>query len=76
MNIVEVITQEEYTGEDISDITAIMREADLMFQKTGGSTRHYIRDVFLPMLKEKGLYICKRPIDKKKSEIDVNAPDQ
>lgn len=38
-------------------VTAIMREADQLFQKTGGSTRHYVRDLLLPMMEQAGLKI-------------------
>lgn len=44
---------EKYVGE----ITAIMREADTAFEKVGGSTRHYVRDLLLPMMEDKGLFI-------------------
>lgn len=47
--------EQEYPSVDlIADITAIMRDADKAFETRGGSTRHYIRDVFIPMLEEKG----------------------
>lgn len=45
--------------QHLADVTQIMRDADGMFQKTGGSTRHYLRDVFFPMLQEKGFEIKK-----------------
>lgn len=45
--------------EGIEELTAIMREADVKFQTTGGSTRHYVRDLLLPMLQQKGLCFCK-----------------
>lgn len=41
--------------EAIEKITAIMRECDSGFEKTGGSTRHYVRDWFLPLLRRNGL---------------------
>lgn len=41
----------------VAKITEIMREADLTFQTTGGSTRHYVRDLLLPMMEQAGLKI-------------------
>lgn len=34
-----------------------MREADLLFETTGGGTRHYVRDLLLPMMEQAGLKI-------------------
>jgi hypothetical protein len=31
-------------------ITAAVREADRGFEKTGGGSRHWVRDWFIPML--------------------------
>ena len=53
--------QDEYViDNNVSDITEIMREADKAFEKVGGSTRHYIRDVFIPMLNERGYHFTKK----------------
>lgn len=47
-----------YSVEDIdeivSGITAVVREADEGFQTTGGSSRHWARDWFLPLLYRHG----------------------
>jgi hypothetical protein len=51
----EPIGQEEL----ITEMTALMREADQVFEKVGGSTRHYVRDVLLPLMEAKGLCFCR-----------------
>ena len=38
-------------------LTAAMREADSVFQRVGGSTRHHVRDCLLPILGKHGLAI-------------------
>lgn len=38
-------------------VTQIVREADAHFERVGGSSRHWVRDCFLPMLEAKGLAI-------------------
>lgn len=40
-------------------ITAAIREADIMFEKVGGSTRHYVRDCLLPIMKKHGLIVVR-----------------
>lgn len=53
--------QDEYVIDDnVSDVTQIMRDADKAFENTGGSTRHYVRDVFIPMLNEQGYHFAKK----------------
>jgi hypothetical protein len=44
---------------DIAEITSLIREADEIFETVGGSTRHYVRDVLLPLMEEKGIYFCR-----------------
>jgi|ERR1044072_5607122 hypothetical protein len=39
-------------------ITACMRIADEAFKTSGGSTKHYVRDVLLPILNREGLCFC------------------
>lgn len=46
--------------EATSEFTGVMREADKVFETVGGSTRHYVRDVLLPLLEQAGLFICKK----------------
>lgn len=43
--------------EKIKVLTEVMREADVVFETTGGGTRHYVRELLLPMLEEKGYTI-------------------
>ena len=47
-----------YSVEDIDEIvgaiTAVVREADEGFQQSGGSSRHWARDWFLPLLYRRG----------------------
>jgi hypothetical protein len=43
-----------------TEMTAIMREADQAFETVGGSTRHYVRDVLLPLMEQKGYAIVKK----------------
>lgn len=44
-------------SEKISVLTEVMREADIAFETTGGGTRHYVRDLLLPILEKKGFTI-------------------
>lgn len=46
------------TQAEIDDaLTAALRDADLTFEKAGGSTRHYVRECLLPALAARGLTI-------------------
>jgi hypothetical protein len=40
--------------EIVNALTAICREADRNFERVGGSSRHWVRDCFLPLLNAKG----------------------
>ena len=53
---VQVLHNEDSSTYD--RVTAVMRESDEIFQSTSGSTRHYVRDVFLPLLEKEGLKLC------------------
>jgi transcriptional regulator with XRE-family HTH domain len=44
-------------GHLIADVTQVMRDADVAFETVGGGTRHYVRDLLLPMLDKAGLKI-------------------
>lgn len=55
--------EEEVSYEIVDVVTAAMREADPIFQKAGGSTRHYVRDLLLPILAEKGYEVVKKKQD-------------
>jgi hypothetical protein len=50
---------EEASCEIVDAVTEAMREADKMFETIGGSTRHYVRDLLLPILQEKGYEVIK-----------------
>jgi hypothetical protein len=47
-------------NEAIEKVTAAMREADPLFEETGGSTRHYVRDLLLPILERSGFAFGKQ----------------
>lgn len=54
-------------------ITAIVREADQVFERVGGSSRHWVRDCFLPMLNRAGWYVCPaKPTDEAQSVAAVD----
>jgi hypothetical protein len=46
-------------SETYDAVTAVMRDADKEFEKIGGSTRHYVRDVLLPLLEQAGIRLCR-----------------
>ena len=51
---------EDVDGENaeyVNRVTAVVREADRVFEKAGGSSRHWVRDCFLPLLNRAGLFI-------------------
>lgn len=52
---IQKLTEEEA----VDQVTAVMREADTAFETVRGSTRHYVRDVFIPLLEKAGLCFCK-----------------
>lgn len=60
---------EQGNEQFLEEMTAIMREADQRFEMVGGGTRHYMRDIFLPMMEERGLLIVKRH-----SKIETSEP--
>jgi len=41
----------------VNAITGIVRDADRTFERVGGSSRHWVRDCFLPMLNARGFVI-------------------
>ncbi len=47
--------------ESVEEITRIVRDADQDFEGSGGSTRHWVRDCFLPALEKSGLRIVGAP---------------
>lgn len=55
----------------VTAITAVVREADKVFERVGGSSRHWARDCFLPLLNQAGFALV-RVVD---ARIVVAAPD-
>lgn len=47
----------EPAPELVAAVTLSVRAADLAFESDGGSSRHWVRDQFLPRLEEDGLRI-------------------
>jgi len=41
----------------LQEVTAAVREADEQFQSSGGSSRHWVDEYFLPALKKRGLEV-------------------
>ena len=41
----------------IEAVTAVVREADRLFESVGGSSRHWVRDCFLPLLEKNGMVV-------------------
>ena len=57
-------TPEKLSGApdpSVEEITRIVRDADQDFEGSGGSTRHWVRDCFLPALEKSGLRIVGAP---------------
>lgn len=55
----EIVEQERL--DDLQPrITQAVREADEHFERVGGSSRHWVRDCFLPMIEKHGLKIESR----------------
>lgn len=44
----------------LADVTAVVREADEVFEKSGGGSRHWVRECFFPMLWDAGFAIIRR----------------
>lgn len=49
---------EGLTWDVFDRLTLAMRDADEAHQRSGGGTRHYLRECFLPSLREHGLHIA------------------
>jgi hypothetical protein len=41
----------------VAAITLVVREADAVFERVGGSSRHWVRDCFLPTLNKHGWFV-------------------
>lgn len=44
---------------DAYEIVTLIQDADRIFEKVGGGTKHYVRDVLLPMMQERGIFFCR-----------------
>ncbi len=49
----------ELAEPDVAQLTAIVREADEVFQRVGGSSRHWVTDCFVPLLEQAGLKLVR-----------------
>lgn len=48
----------------VARITRAVREADQAFESSGGSSRHWVRECFLPCLEDEGLVLVVASSDK------------
>lgn len=61
-------------AEYVNRITAVVREADRTFEKVGGSSRHWVRDCFLPLLNRSGLFIhLAAPVGEQEKETGMSS---
>ena len=51
-------------------VTKVARQADHEFEATGGSSRHWVRDWFLPLLRREGFMLMK--VDEEEIKDNVN----
>lgn len=69
--IITPLEPEELPEEEaVQLLTHIMREADRQFERIGGSTRHYVRDILLPMLEQAGIKLCR--VNQKQEPFDLD----
>lgn len=57
---VQRLTSQDDDFDLVAAITRIVREADQVFERVGGSSRHWVRDCFLPLCNRAGLYVLSR----------------
>jgi len=62
----------EMPSEVVAAVTLTVRAADLAFESSGGSSRHWVRDQFLPRLEEDGLRIIRTDSLKKLATFVVH----
>lgn len=65
-------SQDELSDNDLMVLTTIVREADEVFQRVGGSSRHWVRDCFWPILNRDGLTLVRKS-DTTALEAEVTA---
>lgn len=51
------------TDEQFAALTRAVRDADQVHQSTGGGTRHWLRECFLPALEDEGLRVTARELE-------------
>lgn len=52
-------------SEMIAELTAVVRKADREFEQAGGTSRHWVRDHFLPSLQAAGFSLVRAPLTPK-----------
>jgi hypothetical protein len=52
--------EKDFDPKIINEVTAAVRASDDLFEKTGGTSRHWVRECFLPFLEERGLEIAEK----------------
>jgi hypothetical protein len=53
-------------AETYDAVTEVIRRADARHKLTGGGSRHYVRDILLPLLEEAGIRLCR--VNQKQNE--------
>jgi hypothetical protein len=53
------MTQQCEDEELVREITRIVREAFKRFEQSGGTTRHWVRECFLPILNRDGWVVAR-----------------
>ncbi len=51
------IAEQSEDTTTVNAITAVVRDADQTFERVGGSSRHWVRDCFLPILNQAGYVV-------------------
>lgn len=67
----EANPEDSYTPEEVAAITEVVREADQAFETSGGSSRHWVRDQFLPRLEEAGWVLVLGAAFDRRDELEV-----
>lgn len=57
----------------VKELTAVMRKADKVFERVGGSTRHYVRDCLLPLMADAGLFVSSSELQARVAELEAAA---
>lgn len=70
----EVTQNEREEAADVAEVTRVVRAADLAFETSGGSSRHWVADQLLPRLEEAGLRIVKLSTPEKRAGASTPHP--